>query len=112
MSALRTLKEAREAGLFLSISPAGKIAFRGPREVFERFAPILRTERDAILVALDEERRDNVERLLDNMAIENGHRRDWNTQPVEGWREGRLEWRSAETGEATVINLSNWRGRP
>ena len=49
--------------------------------------------------------------LLDAMAAENERRRDWHTQPVDGWREGRLEWRSAETGEATVIHLSNWRGR-
>ena len=63
MSALRTLKEAREAGLLLSISPAGKIAYRGPREIFERFAPVLRSERDAILDALTDERRANVERL-------------------------------------------------
>ena len=69
-------------------------------------------ERDAILAALDEERRANVERLLDAMAAENERRRDWHAHPVEGWRESRLEWRSAETGEATVIHLSKWRGRP
>ena len=62
------------------------------------------------VVSLDE-RRANVAHLLDRMADENERRRDWWKQPVDGWREGRLEWRSAEKGEATIIHLSNWRVR-
>jgi hypothetical protein len=110
MSALGILKEVRETGLALSISPTGKIAYRGPREAFERFAPIIREERDAILAALDEERRAGVVRLLDHMAAENARRRDWQNEPLQGWREGRLELRSAVTGEATVAHLPT-RGR-
>ena len=54
----------------------------------------------------------DVPRLLDAMAAENERRRDWHTQPVEGWREGRLELRSAATGEATIIHFPNRRARP
>ena len=57
------------------------------------------------------QRRANVERLLDAMAAENERRRDWHTQPVEGWREGRLEWTNASTGEATIIRFPNRRPR-
>jgi hypothetical protein len=110
MSALRTLKETREAGLILSVSSAGKIAYRGPREAFERFAPVLRSERDAILDALAEERRANVERLLDAMAAENERRRHWHTKSVEGWP-GRLTWTSVVTGEAKIIKLCEGRAR-
>ena len=56
-------------------------------------------------VASLEERRAAVERLLAGMARENEARRDWHTKPVPGWREGRLEIRSAMTGEATIIDL-------
>ena len=52
-----------------------------------------------------EQRRANVENLLDRMAVENERRRDWHTQPVDGWREGVLEWTNAKTGEANVIEL-------
>lgn len=54
-----------------------------------------------------ERARANVVRLLDAMAAENDRRRDWHTQPVDGWREDRLELRSAETGEATIIYFPN-----
>ena len=47
------------------------------------------------MVASLEERRAAVERLLDAMAAENERRRDWWREPPKGWREGRLELRSA-----------------
>lgn len=53
-----------------------------------------------------------VPRLLDRMAAENERRRDWHTHPVEGWREGRLEWRAATDGKATILHFPNRRERP
>jgi hypothetical protein len=49
--------------------------------------------------------RASVDRLLADMAEENERRRNWYVQPVAGWREGRLAWRSVMTGEETVIRL-------
>lgn len=46
-----------------------------------------------------------VEAELERMARENEARRDWHTQPVEGWREGKLTICSATTGKETTINL-------
>ena len=39
------------------------------------------------------------------MAAEIEARRDWHKLPVPGWREGRLDIRSAMTGETTVVTL-------
>ena len=39
------------------------------------------------------------------MQAENESRRDWWREPVAGWRDGRLEWRSIMTGETTVIRF-------
>lgn len=49
MSAARLLKEARAAGLFLRVSPAGKLACRGAAETVERLKPALSEHRDALL---------------------------------------------------------------
>jgi hypothetical protein len=56
-------------------------------------------------VASLEERRASVKRLLDAMGAENERRGQWWAKPVEGWRDGRLELRSAVTGETTVIRF-------
>ncbi len=58
-----------------------------------------------------EDARASVERMLAAMSAENEARCDWHKQPVEGWREGRLDIRSALTGETTTIPL-NKRSRP
>jgi hypothetical protein len=47
----------------------------------------------------------SVDNLLEAMAAENERRRDWWKQPVEGWREGRIAWRSVVTGEETVLRF-------
>ena len=73
-------------------------------------AAVSRAEPSTSVASL-EGRRTSVDWLLDAMAAENERRRDWTTPPVDGWREGRLELRSAATVEATVIHLSNWRVR-
>ena len=49
MSAARLLKEARAAGLSISVSPAGKLSCRGPAEAVERLKPALAEHRDAML---------------------------------------------------------------
>jgi hypothetical protein len=49
--------------------------------------------------------RASVDCLLANMAAELERRRGWYAQPVEGWREGRLEIRSVLTGETATIRL-------
>jgi hypothetical protein len=41
MSASNILRAARNAGLSLSLSPAGKIAYRGPADVLALFKPAL-----------------------------------------------------------------------
>jgi hypothetical protein len=50
-----------------------------------------------------DDRRAAVERMRDAMEAEIEGRRDWHRQPVAGWREGRLAWRSIMTGETTVV---------
>lgn len=55
MSAARLLKEARAAGLSLRVSPAGKIACRGPAETLERLKPALVERRDELLAELRSE---------------------------------------------------------
>ena len=122
MSASNILLAAREAGLSLSLSPAGKIAYRGPADVLELFKPTLLENRDAILRALAVEAapaatpatfpetepgdaRARVERLLDAMAAQNEAARDWYAQPVAGWRDGVLTIRSVIDGEVTTIRL-------
>ena len=57
------------------------------------------------VVASLEERRAAVERLLDAMSAETERRRDWWREPPKGWREGRLELRSALSSEATIIRF-------
>lgn len=52
----------------------------------------------------------DVVRMLDGMAAENEGRRDWHAQPVEGWRDGRLELRNIVRGETNVIRLRPKRG--
>lgn len=63
MSAARLLKEARAAGLSLRVSPAGKLACRGPAETLERLKPALSEHREALLVELRAERAYDRERL-------------------------------------------------
>ena len=55
MSAARLLKEARAAGLSLRVSPAGKLACRGPSETLERLKPALVERRDELLAELRSE---------------------------------------------------------
>jgi len=52
MSASRLLKQARDAGLTLRVSSAGKLACRGPAEQVERLKPLLVENRDELLAAL------------------------------------------------------------
>lgn len=46
-----------------------------------------------------------VEALYAQMAAERERRRDWYTQPVEGWRDGRLTIRNIARDETVVIRL-------
>jgi hypothetical protein len=62
------------------------------------------------MVASLEDRRAAVERMRDDMAREHEKRRDWHKQPVDGWREGRLEIHSVVTGETTVIRFPKPKG--
>jgi hypothetical protein len=55
MSASRLLKEARAAGLSLRVSPAGRLACRGPAETLERLKPALVERRDELLAELRSE---------------------------------------------------------
>lgn len=55
MSAARLLKEARAAGLSLRVSPAGRLACRGPAETLERLKPALVERRDELLAELRSE---------------------------------------------------------
>jgi hypothetical protein len=55
MSATRVLREAREAGLNLSVSPAGKLFCRGQLGAVQRFKPVLVENRDAIVAELKTE---------------------------------------------------------
>jgi len=48
----RLLKQARDAGLELRVSPAGKLACRGPADQVERFKPALVENRDALIAEL------------------------------------------------------------
>jgi hypothetical protein len=55
--------------------------------------------------------RASVDKLLADMALDLDRRKDWWRQPVDSWRDGRLEIRSVLTGELTTIRLSkrrNW----
>jgi hypothetical protein len=125
MSASSILHAARNAGLSLGLSPAGKIAYRGPADVLELFKPVLVENRDAILAALAIEAapaatpatfpetepgdaRARVERLLDAMGAQNEAARDW-------WRKspydanGNLTIRSIVTGDTATIRLKRKR---
>jgi hypothetical protein len=125
MSASSILHAARNAGLSLGLSPAGKIAYRGPADVLELFKPALVENRDAILAALAIEAapaatpatfpetepgdaRARVERLLDAMGAQNEAARDW-------WRKspydanGNLTIRSIVTGDTATIRLKRKR---
>jgi hypothetical protein len=55
MSAARLLKNARAAGLSISVSPAGKLACRGPAETVERLKPALAECRDELIAELRSE---------------------------------------------------------
>lgn len=55
MSAARLLKEARAAGLSISVSAAGKLACRGPAETVERLKPALAERRDELIEELRSE---------------------------------------------------------
>jgi hypothetical protein len=127
MNAARILREARDAGLSLGLSPAGRIAYRGPADLVALFRPALLENRDAIIEALAAEAapaatpatfpetaaadaRASVEAMRDAMAAETAARRDWHKQPVDGWRVGRLEWRNVVTGETTVIRFPKPKG--
>jgi hypothetical protein len=117
MTAALALREAREAGLTLAVSPTGSIACRGPAAVAERFKPRLIENRAAVLALLaaevapppsataSDDARASVDRLLADMAAENERRRDWSKQPLSDWRAGHLEIRSAMTGGTTIIRL-------
>ncbi|HEY8033004.1 MAG TPA: hypothetical protein VIF02_11675 [Methylocella sp.] len=78
----------------------------------DNVASALRTGRlpSRPLITSVEGARATVERLLDAMAAENGRRREWWREPVEGRRAGRLAIRNIVTGETTVIYLATkWR---
>jgi hypothetical protein len=117
MTAANALREARAAGLTLAVSPTGSIACRGPTAVAERFKPRLIENRAAVLALLAAEAapppsatvsadaRASVDRLIADMTVENERRRNWHKQPLEDWRAGFLEIRSALTGERTRVLL-------
>lgn len=112
MSASAVLLSARAAGLTLALSPAGRIAIRGPAKVLERFKPALLENRDAIIQELAaegdapslEEPLAAVEKLLDTMAEETERRREWWTRPPAGWPET-ITLRNIVRGETTTIRL-------
>jgi hypothetical protein len=122
MTAAVALREAREAGLTLAVSPTGSIACRGPSAVAERFKPRLIENRVAVLALLAAEAAPqpsatvsadtsaSVDALIADMAAENERRRDWHKQPLSDWRAGYIKFRSALTGETTIIRFHN-RGR-
>ena len=122
MTAALALREAREAGLTLAVSPTGSIACRGPSAVAERFKPRLIENRAAVLALLAAEAappssatvsadaRASVDRLIADMATDIERRRDWHKQPLEDWRAGYIKIRSALTGETTIVRFHN-RGR-
>lgn len=56
MSAARLLRQAREAGLSLGVSPSGKLSYRGPPETVQHLLPALTEHRDALLAVLRAER--------------------------------------------------------
>jgi hypothetical protein len=112
MSAAALVRQAHDDGLELTATPAGNIKVRGPREAVARWTPIIverkpeiiaEIAKPAAVVSLDD-RRAAVRRLLDDMARENEARRDWFTQPLSDWREGRLMIRGID-GETTAIEL-------
>jgi hypothetical protein len=111
VSPASVLRAARGAGLMLALSPAGKIAFRGPAHVAELFKPVLLENRAAIVQALAieaaapaDDARAAVDRLFADMARENERRRDWwKSSPYD--RDGNLTIRSILTGETTTIRL-------
>jgi hypothetical protein len=117
MTAALALREAREAGLMLTVSPTGSIACRGPTAVAEQFKPRLIENRAAVLALLAAEAapppsatvsadtRASVDRLIADMAAENERRRDWHKQPLDDWRAGYIKIRSALTGETTIIRF-------
>lgn len=118
LSAAVALREAREAGLVLSVSSSGGLSYRGPRDAFERMAPALRAERDGIIEILsgklsppppapltDEEKRAAVQALLDEMAREYERRRDWWRRPVAGWRNGKLTLRNIARDEEETVTI-------
>jgi hypothetical protein len=116
MSAAAILRQARGDGLELSATPAGNIKVRGPREAVAAWTPIVIKNKDALLAELSSglsraDVRASVDALLADMAAENDRRRGWWREPVDGWREGRMEWRNVVTGETTVIRLAKRRTR-
>ena len=117
MSAASILRQARGDGLDLTATPSGTIKVRGPREAVAAWTPVIVENKAALLAELSAvpspaaDARASVEKLLADMALDLDRRKDWWRQPVDGWREGRLEIRSVLTGEATTIRLSkrrNW----
>lgn len=80
MSAARLLKEARAAGLSISVSPAGKLACRGPAETLERLKPALAECRDELI----EELRSEVTAAYDPERLQ----RDADRQNARAAREG------------------------
>ncbi len=89
---------AHETSAAKTISPRETGATRetGPRPFVPPAARILSP-------AELEAARASVADQLAAMAEEIDARRDWYRQPVAGWREGRLSWRSIVDGEVTVI---------
>jgi hypothetical protein len=65
----------------------------------------------SVMVASLDDRRAAVEAMRDAMSAETAAHQDWHKQPVEGWREGRLEIRSVIDGSTTVIRFPRPKGR-
>lgn len=85
----KLIRRAERAGLRLSVSPAGKLAYSGPRDAVERFKPALASHRDEILAEL---------KAANDRAL------NWWTQRVDGWPE-RLTIRNIARDEMTTIDL-------
>lgn len=76
------------------------------RELKPGIIALLRAETAAPVSAVSaEDTRASVDRLIADMTVENERRRNWHKQPLEDWRAGFLEIRSALTGERTRVLL-------
>jgi hypothetical protein len=120
MTAAAVLREATSCGVAVSLN-GDSLALKATSKPSPALLEKLREHKAEILTLLRMEiaaeaapppsatvstdTRASVDRLIADMAAETERRRDWHKQPLQDWRAGRLEIRSALTGEATIIWL-------